>query len=88
VVSEQEQDIDYWRTLAQERQREIEALRERLVSLIDLVPDGALLSIMGAIDRAHAAWWRELDSLTPSADVVPSEILSVLDDLWRRVDAR
>lgn len=87
MVSKHKHDIDYWRTLAQERQRQIESLRERLLSLIDRIPDHQLPMIMGAIDRSRPAWWRDLDALTPSAAVVPDEIRSVLDDLWRRVDA-
>jgi hypothetical protein len=82
-----EGDIEYWRTLAEERQRRLEELRALLLAAIDTIHDGHLRALVTALDTSRPAWLRELDSMESSAALEPAEVFGVLDDLWRRVAA-
>jgi hypothetical protein len=80
-------DVAYWRTLAIERQREIETLRARLLNLIDNIPDQHARALFDMLDESRAPWLRALDELTTTVAVETDDITTVLDDLWRRVGA-
>ena len=80
-------DVQYWRALAEERQRQLESLRTRLLAAIDSIPDAYVRAFVSALDTSRPAWLRELDAMTTAIDLEPSDVTGVLDDLWRRVAA-
>jgi hypothetical protein len=80
-------EIEYWRTLAEERQRRLEELRALLLTAIDVIPDRHVSAFVTALDASRPSWLRELDSMESSSELQPAEILGVLDDLWRQVAA-
>ena len=80
-------DLEYWRTLAEERQRQLEALRARLLAAIDAVPDHGVRAFVSALDTARPAWLRELDAITAAVELEPADVVNTLDDLWRRVSS-
>jgi hypothetical protein len=87
VVNE---DVEYWRTLAEERQRQIDLLRERLMAALEAIPDPRLRASIASRRGAMSAWLRELNAMPRTAAVENAEVVDVLEDLWRRVadDAR
>jgi hypothetical protein len=78
---------DYWRALAEARQRELDDLRARLLAAIDTIPDEHVRAFVAALDVARPSWIRDLDIMTTAVHLEPSEVVDVLDDLWRRVEA-
>lgn len=82
-----ENDLEYWRTLAIERQRELEALRERFLGLIDGISDKHARALFDLLDDSRAPWIRALDQLTTTSVVDLDDVTVVLTDLWRRVAA-
>jgi hypothetical protein len=80
-------DVAYWRTLAIERQRELETLRARLLDLIDGIPDQHARVLFDMLDDSRAPWLRTLDALMTTASVESDDVTIVLDELWRRVAA-
>lgn len=80
-------ELAYWRTLAEERQRQLDELRALLLTAIDVIPDPHVSAFVTALDASRPAWLRELDSMETSSEVQPAEIRGVLDDLWRQVAA-
>ena len=86
-VTTAESEIEYWRTLAEERQRKVEELRALLLTAVDTIPDRHVSAFVAAFDASRPSWLRELDSMDSSSDIQPADVLSVLDDLWRRVAA-
>ena len=81
------EDIHYWRTLALERQREIEALRARLLALLERTPDAHFHAVAAALRQSGAPWVHTLDTMITTAAVEPDDVTIVLEDLWRRVAA-
>jgi len=86
-VTSAEDGIEYWRTLAEERQRRVDELRALLLTAIDTIPDRHVSALVTALDASRPSWLRELDSMESSSDLQPADILGILDDLWRRVAA-
>jgi hypothetical protein len=78
---------DYWRALAEARQRELDDLRARLLAAIDTIPDEHVRAFVAALDVARPSWIRDLDIMTTAVHLEPSDVVDVLDDLWRRVEA-
>ena len=72
-------DVAYWRTLAEERGRELDALRERLRDVLVRMPEHYAAPVTG--------WLREPDRMEPLHELRAADVASVLDDLWTRVDA-
>ena len=79
--------MEYWRALAEERQRRIEELRTLVLTAVDTIPDRHVSAFVTALDASRPSWLRELDSMESSSDLQPADIFGVLDDLWRRVAA-
>ena len=86
-VKSAEDEIEYWRTLAEERQRRVDELRAVLLTAVDTIPDRHVSAFVTALDASRPSWLRELDSMESSSDLQPADILGILDDLWRRVAA-
>lgn len=72
-------DVVYWRTLAEERGREIEELRARLREALVVNPASYAPPVAG--------WLREPDRMEPLHELRPANAAPVLDELWARVDA-
>jgi hypothetical protein len=87
VVTALEADGQYWRELAEERQRQLVQLRARLLAAIDTIPDQHVRAFVTALDASRPSWLRELDALNADGVPEPAEVLGVLDDLWRQVAA-
>ncbi|HEV7767753.1 MAG TPA: hypothetical protein VGQ76_22310 [Thermoanaerobaculia bacterium] len=83
----EKESVAYWRTLAIERQRELETLRERFLGLIDGISDKHARALFDMLDDSRAPWLRTLDELTTTSIVDPDDVTVVLTDLWRRVAA-
>jgi hypothetical protein len=86
VVTVSDSSLEYWRTLAEARQEELDGLRSRLLSAIDTIPDEYVLAFIAALDLTRPSWIRDLDTMAAS-HLQPSDVLIVLGDLWRRVEA-
>ena len=80
-------ELEYWRALAEERQRQLVELRALVLAAIDGVPDAHVRAFVSALDASRPAWIRELDSMEAALRSEPSNALTELDDLWRRVAA-
>ncbi|HWW59836.1 MAG TPA: hypothetical protein VN181_00585 [Thermoanaerobaculia bacterium] len=78
-------DVAYWRALAEERKRQIDALHARLLAVIEAVPDAQLRAFLAALDVAPPAWSQEIDALKATTDLDRDDVTNVLSDLWRRV---
>jgi hypothetical protein len=87
VVTVSDSALEYWRTLAEARQQELDNLRSRLLSAIDTIPDEYVLAFIAALDISRPSWVRDLDTMTTAIHLEPSDVLNVLGDLWRRVEA-
>ncbi|MGH9418888.1 MAG: hypothetical protein ACRD3J_02850 [Thermoanaerobaculia bacterium] len=79
--------LEYWRTLAEARQQDLDDLRSRLLAAIDTIPDEHVRAFVAALDIARPPWIRDLDTMTTAIHLEPSDVLNVLGDLWRRVEA-
>jgi hypothetical protein len=86
-VTTAEGETEYWRTLAEERQRRVEELRALLLTAVDTIPDRHVSAFVIALDASRPSWLRELDSMESSSNLQPADILGILDDLWRQVAA-
>ena len=77
-----EQDVEYWRELAAQYQRELEALRARVLRYLDAPqPENAAALLCAA--KALPGWMEELDRIAP--ELQPAEVQKALEDLWTRV---
>ena len=76
-----EQDVEYWRELAAQYQRELEALRARVLRYLDAPqPENAAALLCAA--KALPGWMEELDRIAP--ELQPAEVQKALEDLWTR----
>jgi hypothetical protein len=81
------EELIWWRTLAEERERELEALHVRLRRALSLLPPDQFATLAAAIDGRTGNWIHEPDRMAPRAELRPTDVLSALEDLWMRVDA-
>ena len=79
-----DEELAYWRELALAYERELEALRERVLRFL-ASPSPALFADSAS---AHAGWMREIDRIEKSGDLETTDVVSALEDLWSRVDRR
>ena len=86
-VTTAEDEVEYWRALAEERQRRFEELRTLVLTAVDTIPDRHVSAFVTALDASHPSWLRELDSMESSSAIQPADIFGILDDLWRQVAA-
>ena len=80
-------EVAYWRALAGERKRQIDALHARLLAAIEAVPDAQLRAFLGALDVAPPVWSQEIDAMKNTTELERDDVTNVLADLWRRVAA-
>lgn len=82
-----EDDLVYWRTLAVERGRALDVLYARLHAALMLIPEEQVATFAAAVGGRLAGWIREPDRMEPLSELRPSDVASVLDELWTRVEA-
>ena len=82
-----EEELAYWKTLAIERGRVLDELRARLRAAIALAPDEQAADLAAALDGRLAGWTREPDRMEPLFELRAANVLTILDDLWKRVAA-
>jgi len=77
-----EQDVEYWRELAAQYQRELKELRARVLRYLDApAPENTAALLCAA--KALPGWMEELDRIAP--DLQPADVQTALEDLWTRV---
>ncbi len=76
-----EQELVYWRELALAYQRELQALRERVLQFLDSPSPNVFASDVDA----HAGWLAEVDRIERTGALETTDVVSALDDLWSRV---
>ena len=77
-------EVEYWRELAAQYQRELEALRARVLRYLESpAPENAAALLCAA--EARPGWMQEIDHI--DAEVKQVDAKSALDDLWNRVAA-
>lgn len=83
-------ELAYWKTLAIERGRALDALHERLRDAIAMAPDSVVADLAAALQGRLTGWIREPDRMEPLAELRNSDVLTELEHLWNRVttDAR
>ena len=81
-----EEEVIYWRTLAEERGRALDALHERLRRALAIIPEEHLATFAAALGGRGGSS-REPDRMEPLSELRPSDAASVLDELWTRVEA-
>ena len=82
-----EEDLVYWRTLAEERGSALDALHDRLRKALALIPEEHVATFAAALSGRITGWTREPDRMEPLFELRPSDAASVLDELWTRVAA-
>jgi hypothetical protein len=82
-----EEDVVYWRTLAEERGRALDALHQRLRNALALVPEEHVAAFASALTGRGAGWTREPDRMEPLSELRVTDVDSVLGELWTRVAA-
>ena len=82
-----DEELLYWRTLAIERGRALDALYARLRDAIALVGDEHIAELAVALDGRLAGWMREPDRMESLAELRSTDVLATLEDLWKRVAA-
>ena len=80
-----EEDLVYWRTLAIERGRALDALHARLRAALETIPEEQLPAFAAALSGRLAGWMHEPDRMEPLSELRSSDVKSVLDELWTRV---
>jgi hypothetical protein len=78
-----EDDVAYWRTLAEERGRALDALHERLRNALSRLSDQQFASFVAAMNGA--GWLCEPDRMEPLFELRQSDAAAVLEELWSRV---
>jgi hypothetical protein len=74
-------DVEYWRELATQSQRELEALRARVLRYLESPSDNAAALLCAA--KAQPGWLEEIDRI--DAELKATDVKTALDDLWDRV---
>lgn len=74
-------DVAYWRELAAQYRRELEALRARVLRYLESPSENAAALLCAA--QAQPGWLEEIDRL--SAELKATDVKTALDDLWDRV---
>ena len=82
-----EEELVYWRTLAIERGRALEELHERLRSAIALVGKEHFPELSAALGGRLKGWMREPERMESLSALQSTDVLTALDDLWKRVAA-
>lgn len=82
-----DEELTYWRTLAIERGRALDDLHARLRQAIALVGDEQVAELAAALDGRLTGWTREPDRMESLAELRSTDVLTTLDDLWKRVAA-
>lgn len=82
-----EAELAYWKALAMERGLALEALHERLRIALAFAPDSVVVDLADAIQGRLTGWTREPERMEPLAELRASDVLTELDDLWKRVAA-
>ena len=82
-----DEELLYWRTLAIERGRALDALHARLREAIALVGDEHFAEISAALGGRLTGWTREVDRMESGAELRSTDVFATLDDLWKRVAA-
>ena len=80
-------ELAYWRTLAEERKRQLDALRALLLSAIDSIGDAHVRAFVSALDTTRPSWQRELDLLPSTTELESAQVDTILADLWRQLSA-
>jgi hypothetical protein len=76
-----EADLEYWRELAAQYRRELEALRARVLRYLDSPSENAAALLCAA--KAQPGWLEELDRL--DAQPKAADVKTALENLWDRV---
>ncbi|HJQ38120.1 MAG TPA: hypothetical protein VKB93_13365 [Thermoanaerobaculia bacterium] len=74
-------DVEYWRELAARYQRELEALRARVLRYLESPADNAAALLCAA--KAQPGWLEEIDRI--DAELKATDVRTALGDLWDRV---
>ncbi len=74
-------DVEYWRELAAQYQRELEALRARVLRYLESPSDNAAALLCAA--KAQPGWLDEIDRI--DGELKATDVKTALDDLWDRV---
>ncbi|HET8774741.1 MAG TPA: hypothetical protein VFP80_13145 [Thermoanaerobaculia bacterium] len=80
-----EEDLVYWRTLAEERGRALHALHARLRNALAAIPDEHAATFAAALSGRAPGWTRELDRMEPLYELRAADADTVLAELWTRV---
>ena len=78
-----EQDLEYWRELAAQYKRELDALRARVLRYLESPSENAAALLCAA--KAQPGWMEELNRL--DSTIKATDAQSALNDLWKRVAA-
>lgn len=82
-----EEELAYWRTLAIERGRALEALHGRLRNALALVGKEHFPELSAALGGRLTGWMREPERMESLSALQSTDVLNALDDLWKRVAA-
>lgn len=78
-------DVAYWRTLAEERGRALDALHERVRNALAVIPEEHVATFVAALSGRTPGWTREPDRMEPLHELRTSDVDTVLTELWARV---
>ena len=77
-------EVEYWRELAAQYQRELEALRARVLRYLEsTAPEHAAALLCAA--EARPGWMQEIDRI--ESGIKQTDAKTALGDLWNRVAA-
>ncbi|PYQ27667.1 MAG: hypothetical protein DMF56_18835 [Acidobacteria bacterium] len=75
-------DLEYWRELAAQYQRELEALRARVLRYLES-PEVENAAALLCATQARPGWMQEIDRI--DVEIKQTDAKSALDSLWSRV---